>query len=46
MDYRYLGRTGVKISALCLGCLTVGREMDEATSQRIIGRYTEGGVGW
>jgi len=41
MEYRYLGRTGVKVSALCLGCLTVGREIDEATSQRVIGRYVE-----
>ena len=43
MEYRYLGRTGVKVSALCLGCLTLGREADEATSQRIIGRYMEAG---
>jgi aryl-alcohol dehydrogenase-like predicted oxidoreductase len=43
MEYRFLGRTGVKVSALCLGCLTLGRELDKAASQRIIGRYLEAG---
>ena len=43
MEHRYLGRTGVKVSALCLGCLTLGREVDEVISQRIIGRYLEAG---
>jgi aryl-alcohol dehydrogenase-like predicted oxidoreductase len=43
MQYRFLGRTGVKVSALCLGCLTLGRELDEAASQRIMGRYLEAG---
>jgi len=43
MEYRFLGRTGVRVSALCLGCLTLGRELDEATSQHIIGRYLEAG---
>ena len=41
MEYRFLGRTGVKVSALCLGCLTLGREIDRAASERIIGRYLE-----
>ncbi len=43
MEYRFLGCTGVRVSALCLGCLTLGRELDEATSRRIIGRYLEAG---
>lgn len=43
MEYRFLGRTGVRVSALSLGCLTLGRELDEATSQRIIGHYLEAG---
>jgi len=43
VEYRYLGRTGVKVSVLCLGCLTLGREVDEAMSQRIIGRFLEAG---
>jgi aryl-alcohol dehydrogenase-like predicted oxidoreductase len=28
MEYRYLSTTGVKVSALCLGCLTFDRELD------------------
>ena len=43
MEYRYLGPTGVKISVLCLGCLTFGRELDETASLRIVGRYLESG---
>lgn len=43
MEYRYLGRTGVKVSELCLGCLTFGREVDEVTSRQIIARYLDAG---
>jgi aryl-alcohol dehydrogenase-like predicted oxidoreductase len=43
MEYRYLGTTGVKVSALCLGCLTFGRELDEAASLRLIGHYLDAG---
>jgi aryl-alcohol dehydrogenase-like predicted oxidoreductase len=43
VEYCFLGRTGVKVSALCLGCLTMGRELDEAASQQIIDRYLEAG---
>ncbi len=30
MDYRELGRTGVKVSALCLGTMTFGEQNSEA----------------
>jgi aryl-alcohol dehydrogenase-like predicted oxidoreductase len=43
MEYRYLSRTGVKVSTLCLGCLTFGRELDETLSRRIIDRYLDAG---
>jgi len=43
MECRFLGRTGVKLSALCLGCLTLGRELDAAESRRIISHYLEAG---
>jgi aryl-alcohol dehydrogenase-like predicted oxidoreductase len=36
MDYRYLGRSGLKISPLCLGALMFGGLTDETTSRRII----------
>ena len=32
MDYRYLGKTGLKVSELCLGAMTFGRESSEETS--------------
>ena len=41
MEYRRLGGTGLKVSALCLGCMTFGRETDEANARKIIDRYLE-----
>src|ERR1700737_4160435 len=32
MNYRYLGKTGLKVSELCLGAMTFGRE-NEATEK-------------
>lgn len=43
MDYRHLGRTGLKVSALCLGTMTFGREADEATSHAILDRFVAAG---
>jgi aryl-alcohol dehydrogenase-like predicted oxidoreductase len=43
MNYRYLGRTGLKVSELCLGAMTFGREADEATSFDIMNAFTEAG---
>ena len=31
MHYRNMGRTGLKVSALCLGTMTMGKQVDEAT---------------
>jgi len=31
MEYNYLGRTGVKVSALCFGTMSFGGDADEAT---------------
>lgn len=44
MDYRNLGRTGVKVSPLCLGCMMFGRKTDQAESARIIDRAIDAGV--
>jgi aryl-alcohol dehydrogenase-like predicted oxidoreductase len=41
MDYRYLGNTGLKVSAACLGAMTFGREADEATSHQMLDRFAE-----
>ncbi|PRE45497.1 aldo/keto reductase [Burkholderia multivorans] len=44
MDYRYLGRSGLQVSPLCLGAMMFGGETDEATSQRIIARAADQGI--
>jgi len=44
MDHVRLGRTGLKVSRLCLGTMTFGLQCDEATSVAILDRATEGGV--
>jgi aryl-alcohol dehydrogenase-like predicted oxidoreductase len=43
MEYRYLGKTGLKVSELCLGAMTFGREADEATSFQMMDRFAEAG---
>jgi len=43
MKYRYLGRTGMKVSELCLGTMTFGRETDEQASQRMLDRFVDAG---
>jgi aryl-alcohol dehydrogenase-like predicted oxidoreductase len=44
MDYRYLGRSGLKVSPLCLGAMMFGGETDEAAASRIIHKAFEQGV--
>ncbi len=44
MEYRLLGRTGVKVSALCMGTMTFGREADEETSEAMFHRCREVGI--
>jgi aryl-alcohol dehydrogenase-like predicted oxidoreductase len=44
VEYRHLGQTGVKVSALCMGTMTFGKEADEATSAAIFRRCREVGV--
>ncbi len=44
MEYRNLGRTGVKVSKLCLGTMMFGRSTSEADSLPIIARALEAGV--
>jgi len=43
MRYRYLGRTGLKVSELCLGAMTFGRETTEADSFRMLDCFVEAG---
>jgi aryl-alcohol dehydrogenase-like predicted oxidoreductase len=44
MDYRYLGRSALKVSPLCLGAMMFGGETDEATSKRIIDKAYDRGI--
>ena len=44
MKIRRLGRTGLKVSELCLGTMTFGNQCDEPTSRAIMDRAFEAGV--
>ncbi len=44
MEYTYLGRTGLKVSRLCLGTMNFGPEQTEAESHRIMDRALELGI--
>ncbi len=39
MEYRNLGKTGLKVTELCLGAMTFGRETDETLSHRMMDRF-------
>lgn len=43
MNYRYLGRTGLKVSELCLGAMTFGREASETDSHKMLDRFVAAG---
>ena len=44
MEFRYLGKTGLRVSELCLGSMTFGRETSEQDSFNILDRFVaEGG---
>lgn len=44
MEYRLLGRTGVKVSQLCFGTMSFGSIADEAESARMFNRCREVGI--
>ena len=39
MEYRYLGRTGLKVSELCLGAMTFGRESTKTESNQMLDHF-------
>jgi aryl-alcohol dehydrogenase-like predicted oxidoreductase len=44
MDYRNLGRSGLKVSPICLGTMTFGGATDEPTAMRIVGKAGDAGI--
>ncbi|WP_338830562.1 aldo/keto reductase [Bradyrhizobium sp. 27S5] len=44
MQYRQLGRSGLKVSPICLGTMMFGGPTDEATSSRIVAKAREAGI--
>ncbi|MCB1884321.1 MAG: aldo/keto reductase [Geminicoccaceae bacterium] len=44
MDYRPLGRSGLRVSPLCLGTMMFGGRTDEAESSKIVGMARDAGV--
>ena len=44
MEYRLLGRTGVRVSQLCFGTMSFGGDADEETSAAMFARCREAGV--
>ena len=44
MEYRNLGKTGLKVSPLCMGTMQFGWSVDEADTQRILSRTYEAGI--
>jgi aryl-alcohol dehydrogenase-like predicted oxidoreductase len=44
MKVRRLGKTGLKVSEICLGTMTFGHQCDEATSVAILNKAAEHGV--
>ena len=43
MQFRSLGNTGLKVSELCLGAMTMGREADEKLSVKMLDRFIDAG---
>src|SRR5258708_2129358 len=43
MENRFMGKTGLKVSELCLGTMTFGRESSEAVSRNILDRLVDAG---
>lgn len=44
MQYRFLGRTGVRVSSLCFGTMSFGGDADESTATALFGRARDAGI--
>ncbi len=43
MEYRFLGKTGLKVSELCMGAMTFGRDASEEDSHKMLDKFVEAG---
>ncbi len=43
MEYRFVGRTGLKVSELCLGTMTFGDTADEISSHAMLNTFVDAG---
>ena len=43
MNYRFFGKTGLKVSELCLGAMTFGRESSKEVSFQLMDRFVDAG---
>jgi len=44
MEIRFLGRTGLRVTSLCLGTMTFGNQVDKSISFEILDKAFEAGV--
>ena len=44
MEYRRMGQSGLKVSAICLGIMTYGSQVDEETADELIGSALTAGI--
>ncbi len=44
MEYRRIGRSGLKVSEICLGTMTFGASVDEAEAKRIVNLALDAGI--
>jgi aryl-alcohol dehydrogenase-like predicted oxidoreductase len=44
MDYRRMGRSGLKVSEICLGTMTFGHGADQGETDRILGLALDAGI--
>ena len=43
MQYRFLGKTGLRVSEVCLGAMYFGKETSEKDSHRLMDYYVDAG---
>lgn len=44
MEYRYIGKTGLRVSPICLGTMTFGSSVDKTESFRILDKAYDAGI--